>query len=178
MKRQSGVSEKPDELSRTLQDMELLNTVSFALQQSLRIEETVSTAIDQVFSGLDADGVSLYLIEDEIYRLAGFKGIAPQSTPLSAQGFIRGIGKTGKAVFYRVLTSSQFEEVEDYRKAGIISLAGVPITGRQGVLGVLEIDRSPPNWAVLLVSPYKTGACMRRPPIAPDGMSRSAVPSP
>ncbi len=139
MKRQSGVSEKPDELSRTLQDLELLNTVSFALQQSLRIEETVSTAVDQILSGLDADGVNLYLIEDQAFRLAGFKGITTQTTHLPEDGFIQSIGKTGKAVFYRVLSSNPFEEADNYRKAGIVSLAGVPISGRQGVLGVLEV---------------------------------------
>lgn len=139
MKRQSGASEKPDELFRIVQDLELLNTVSFALQQSLRIEDTLSTAVDQVLSGLDADGVRLYLIEDENFRLAGFKGITPQTTYPPDDGFIQVIGKTGKAAFYRVLSSNPFKEVEDYRKADIVSLAGVPISGRQGVLGVLEV---------------------------------------
>jgi len=139
MRRKAGDTEKTDELIRTLQDLELLNTVSFALQQNLRVGEIVTTALDQVVSGLDAHGAGLFFYEGPQFRLAGFKGVFPSERISSEKGFIRDIAETGHAVYYDTVSTRAFEGAQTYRDAGIVSLAGVPITGRKGILGVLEV---------------------------------------
>ena len=124
-------------------DLEILNAISLALQQSLRLEEVIKTAADQILSCLNASGVCIYLKNEQDFYQAEIRGEVPpiEFNPMDSKtkNLITTVGKTGNPVFYETFSEEAFGNAKIYKSLGVVSLAVVAITGREGVLGVLEL---------------------------------------
>jgi len=129
----------------SLQHVEILNAVSLSLHQSLQPNEICRTAVDQLHSFLESSAIALHLLSADGKKLhlhsekdipAGFYADPTQDLEDGLTGMIV---KTGNPVFIRDRSELEESYFKQEKQIPFESYAGIPVTGTQGVLGVIEL---------------------------------------
>jgi signal transduction protein with GAF and PtsI domain len=128
------------------QELEVLNTISATVSQSLDLDEVLTNAVDQTLQVMGVEAGGIYLLDQEsgVLHIAAHQGLEPELV-VAIDGLNVGEGFSG-----RVVQSGEPLVVEDIsidprlsrieaRGDGGYSLVSVPLTSKGEALGTLFI---------------------------------------
>ncbi|HQE91228.1 MAG TPA: GAF domain-containing protein [Anaerolineae bacterium] len=143
-----NIEVQSQQLSNTLTDMTRIQETMAALTAALTFEEAVNILLSSVVAAVQADRVSMFLINNEhMTRVGLYPGAETQraqigeALPLSNYPLTRQVVETRRP---RVVAGDSPELQEHERRAfaaaGIVAQAMVPLIGREGVVGLLAVN--------------------------------------
>ncbi|MBI2485826.1 MAG: GAF domain-containing protein, partial [Deltaproteobacteria bacterium] len=120
-----------EDLNKRNKDLEILNTVTQAVHQSLELEEIYNVALDMVTSMENVDMAMIYLVDEDR------KEAILQAHRNMPEDYIRraGIIPYPKGTTWRVINTGEIVNIEDAQKDPDIGPAGRDL-GHHGILGI------------------------------------------
>src|SRR3990170_3006539 len=126
-----------EDLNRRNRDLEILNTITQAVHQSLDLEGIYKIALDMVTAMEDVDMAVIYLVDDDR------KEAVLQAQRNFPEDYIRRAGRIPypKGITWKVINNGEIVNIEDVQKDPDIGPAGRDL-GHHSILGVpITLDR-------------------------------------
>lgn len=132
-----------EDLNKRNKDLEILNTVTQAVHQSINLEETYNIALELTTSIENVDMAMIYLVDE------GRKEAVLQATRNVPEDYLQRAGRIPypKGITWKVISTGEIMNVEDAQKdphigpagrdLGHHSVLGIPITLEDVVIGVI-----------------------------------------
>ena len=131
-------------MGKTVDSYRTLNKISSVVSQSLDLEEILCSALEQVLQavGLDTGGIYLYDEKSGSLTIAAHHGFKPDFiTEIDnlkiGEGFSGQVMESGQPLVIRDISQDSRLSRGVVRKAGLTSLAVVPLRSKQQTLGTL-----------------------------------------
>jgi PAS domain S-box-containing protein len=134
-------------LRRRQATLELLNQASQAFNSTLELDQVLTTVLDEVRRGLDAIACSIWLTDPITGEAVCREATGPQNELVRGWRLPRGEGIVGWLIEHGTsinIADAQtdlrhYTGVDQKTQLPLRSLMGVPLRGRQGTLGVIEV---------------------------------------
>ncbi len=147
--------ERAQQYSAALERLEritALHDINVAMTANLNLEQRLNILLEQVTERLRVDAAALALIEPETHNL-----VYAARRGLDSEFFSDDVLKVHESVVARVVHSGEVAAIVDVRteprfvrrpiaeRLGIVSYLAVPLRGRMGIIGVLELASRQPH---------------------------------
>lgn len=136
------------QLRSAVDDMTLIQETMSALTGALTFEEAVNILLPSVVKAVQADRVSMFLIENgQMIRVGMYpldesqRALLGEVTPLADFPLTRQVVETRRPL----VVAGDFAQLQEHARrafvaSGIVAHATVPLIGREGVLGTLSVN--------------------------------------
>lgn len=143
-----------EEIKQRNRDLAILNTISVAINESMRLDEILEIALQEIVSSTEVDGAECHLLDEEgklALRMVYGLDVVFAEDSLDFR-FPVGEGIPGRALKHRkpvyvsnAQTDKRYLRRELAKAAGYCSLLCVPFLGSKGVLGTFMLYSREPR---------------------------------
>jgi len=138
--------EGEDTIEKQHSDLEILDTFSCAVNQSLQLEDVLNAGVDQVMQLFeDVSGIEVYIVDLEkgTLFLKAHRGLSPEfigtGTLQKGEGLAGTIADSRTPLFMGLMTDDERIDTRRVKKEGLSSYGGIPIMHDDHVLAVLAL---------------------------------------
>lgn len=145
--------EVESELRQYNRDLAVVNRASQVFYSTLDLDQVLSTILEELHSILDVYAFSLWLIDEETRQLVCYRTTESHSEVMlgwrldMGQGVAGRVAETGKTIIVNETRadSYHFKGIDKQLGIEIRSILSVPLLGRDGVIGVIQVVDTVPN---------------------------------
>lgn len=148
-------------LERRVNELSALNAMAFIVNQSMEEEEILNRAMDEVLQQVGAEATAMLLLDDYStgsgqdnvgeLALVAHRGLSKEFVEhfgrmRLGEGLAGRVAQTKEPVVLRDLAEYPEAARAYLEKESIVSAAGVPLVGRAGVVGVMNLGTASPHY--------------------------------
>ena len=139
-------------LERRMGELKALVVMATIVNQSQKVEEILERAIDEALRQVGVEAAAILLLEEEVGELvlAAHRGLSEEFIQAFhrlklGEGLAGQVAETGEPTILRDLTEYPEAQRSYIASEAIRSAAGVPLVGRSGVIGVMNLGAPRPE---------------------------------